>query len=225
MGTVLASHDHASGESADEQAKGAILDATRALTIGDNAAPVVGVSWTDFVDPKLAMAEFGMMWMPARFEGALHRSSPEVSSDGLDWAARYLEMNGNVRRTLNLAIDRLNLARRRLSPGDQAIDGGICLEALLGDEGPGEINYKLRLRAALLLGKTLAERQEIKKKVGKLYDLRSKIVHGRERSPDKKLHDIGCASVGLEICAEVIRAIVLHGDLPNFNALELTSGI
>jgi hypothetical protein len=39
---------------------------------------------------------------------------------------------GNLlRRLVDVALDRLNLARRR-SPGNQAIDSGICLESLLG---------------------------------------------------------------------------------------------
>ena len=122
------------------------------------------------------------------------------------------------------ADDRLNLARRRRSPGDQAIDGGICLEALLGDDSPQELTYKLRLRAALLLGTTLSERHEIRQAVGDLYALRSKVVHGRARRPEDTLPDTRCASRGLEICAQAARAIVQRNDRPNFATWELTGG-
>jgi hypothetical protein len=108
---------------------------------------------------------------------------------------------------------------------DQAIDSGICLEALLGDEqGQGEINYKLQLRAAILLGKTLSERLEIRESVRKLYSLRSKVVHGRKSKAKDKLSDMSCAHRGLEICTQAVRAIVQHGIPLNFATWELTNG-
>ena len=90
----------------------------------------------------------------------------KVDDAVLDWAERYLKMEGPLRRSMDIALDRLNLARRRRSPGDQAIDSGICLEALLGDDSPQELTYKLKLRAALLLGSTVTERREIREAVG-----------------------------------------------------------
>ncbi len=42
-----------------------------------------------------------------------------------------------------------------------------------------ELTYRLQLRAALLLGTTLSERKEIRKAVHDLYNLRSRVVHGK----------------------------------------------
>lgn len=54
----------------------------------------------------------------------------------------------------------------------------IALEALLLSDGTtAELNYRLRLRLAHLLGKTTDDRRAIYDAVGKLYDVRSKIVH------------------------------------------------
>jgi Apea-like HEPN len=94
----------------------------------------------------------------------------------------------------------------------------------LGDDEPGEINYKLQLRAALLLGKRLSERREIRKSVRNLYSLRSKVVHGRKSKAKDKLSDISCAHRGLEICTRAVRAIVHRGVAPEFAIWELTSG-
>jgi Apea-like HEPN len=133
-------------------------------------------------------------------------------------------MDGQQRRSLDVALDRLNLARRRRSPGDKAIDAGICLEALLGDDSPQELTYKLRLRAALLLGTTLDERRKIRDDVRDLYDLRSSVVHGRVRRPKDTLLDGQHASRGLEICTQAVRAIVQRNARPDFAAWELTGG-
>jgi hypothetical protein len=225
MGSIAASTDHTVRKAAHDSAYDALLDAARAFTLADHGAPVVGNSWTEFVDPALARAEFGIVWMSARFEGSLSQAHPlNVDGEALFWAERYLQIGGPLRRSVDVALDRLNLARRRRSPGDQAIDSGICLEALLGDDNPQELTYKLRLRAALLLGNTLAEREEIRQAVRDLYHLRSKVVHGRARGAEDTLPDQRCASRGLEICKQAVRAIVRRNARPDFAAWELTGG-
>lgn len=225
MGTVAASADLSDGREKHDLAYTAMLDTARALTLADGAAPVVGISWTDFVDDSLAMAQFGYMWTTARFEGSISNFSwLKLDDEVLAWAERYLGMAEQLRSWVGLALDRLNLARRRRSPGDQAIDSGICLEALLGDESPQELSYKLRIRAALLLGKTLAERRDIQRAVGKLYSLRSKVVHGRARRAQDALADGQCAKRGLEICSQAVRAIVEGNARPDFATWELTGG-
>jgi hypothetical protein len=223
MRDVAASTDP--GEAANDNALGAILDAARAFTLIDRAAPVVGTSWIDFVDPELEAAEVGQSRMGARFEGSLSQFAPlKVDDEAIDWAERYLRMGAPLRGKMDVALDRLNLARRRHSPGDQAIDGSICLEALLSDDSPQELTYKLQLRAALLLGATLPERCEIRQAVNDLYKLRSKVVHGRVRKPKEAMLDAQRASRGLEICTQAVRAIVQRNAPPDFPTWELTGG-
>jgi hypothetical protein len=225
MGTVIATADLASGKATHDAAYDALLDAARAFTLADRGAPVVGNSWTEFVDPALALAEFGIVWMGARFEGSLSEAGPlNVDGEALAWAERYLRMDGSARRSVDVALDRLNLARRRRSLGNQAIDGAICLEALLSDNDQQEMTYKLGLRAALLLGTTLTERQEIREAVRNFYRLRSKVVHGRVRGTQDSPLDSQCVWQGLKICTQAVRSIVLRNARPDFAAWELTGG-
>lgn len=169
-----------------------------------HAAPVPGTSWIEFVDPDLAQAEIGHMWTGASFEGTLSQVPPtEITSDALIWVDRYLKLRSEVRNSCDIAIERLNVARRRRLPGDKAIDGAICLEALLGDANGQEITYKIRLRAALLLASTLEERREIFQKVYDFYNLRSKVVHGQRPKENSEVVDHG-----LEICAAALKEIV-----------------
>jgi Apea-like HEPN len=114
----------------------------------------------------------------------------------------------DIKTQCDIAIERLNLARRRLSIEDKTIDGAICLKALLGDGNKQEITYRLRLRAALLLSKDLKERREISKAVRDFYTLRSTAVHGdRSKLRDAEKNN-ACAAQGLDICARALRAIV-----------------
>jgi hypothetical protein len=170
-------------------------------------APVIGTSWIDFVDHELVMAESGhsMSVTPAR-DVALNFHSRDVDTDAIEWVERYLRLAPELRSKCDIAMERLNLARRRHSPGNKAIEGAICLEALLGkpDDKQG-ITYKLGLRSALLLSTEFDERCKISDNVKKFYTLRSNTVHGKT---SKSNTYADCAARGLDICARVLRKIV-----------------
>lgn len=225
LGTITASTDHRDGKSTTDNALDTIRDVARALTLLHDAAPVVGHSWAEFTDPRLARAEFGLIWMGAQYEGSPAHGQVAVDDEALSWINRYLTMDKALRDWVVVAVDRLNLAKRRRTPGDKAIDGSICLEALLGDDSPQELSFKLQLRAALLLGKDLSERQEIRAAVREFYGLRSKVVHGRVRPTTDKPRDTACVKRGLELCVLAIRKIVSENLRPDFAALELTGGV
>lgn len=203
-----------------------LVRSVKAFTLVDGAAPVVGISWVEFVDPDLALAEVGRMWTGPTFEGVLGRAQPvQVDSAAICWAERYLELKPQLKAKCDVAIDRLNLARRRLSPGDKAIEGAICLEALLGDEdATSEVTYRLALRAALLLESRLAERRQIRKAVTQFYALRSRTVHGVSPTSRKAEKDGLMATDGLEICARALRHFVQLNQMPLLSDWELSGG-
>lgn len=59
------------------------------------------------------------------------------------------------------------------------IDCVIGLEALLSTESERtELSYKFRVRGSVLLSKQRQERKELIDKLKRLYDLRSRLVHG-----------------------------------------------
>jgi hypothetical protein len=186
-----------------------MVNTIKAFTLNDGAAPVLGTSWIEFVNPDPARAEFGRTWSPASFESEQWGIPPtRITADSLQWVDQYLQLQPAVKNSCDIAIERLNLARRRQSPGDKAIEGAICLEALLGDGSAQELTYKLRLRSALLLTPDLDLRREISKSVNEFYNLRSKTVHGQSRKETDLIKDAAVAKRGLDICAAALRAIV-----------------
>ena len=160
---------------------GAPWGATPLIGVLRGSAPMIGTSWIDFVDPELAMAEIGIISENPAHEGALNFLSRDVDADAIEWVERYIGLAPDVRSQCDIAIERLNLARRRNSPGNQAIEGAICLEALLGPDDNHEIVYKLGLRSALLLSTDFDERCKISNDVKEFYTLRSRTVHGKTR--------------------------------------------
>lgn len=90
-----------------------------------------------------------------------------------------------------VAIRRFRSTYERYLPDDpeRLLDIGIAFEAIfLNDGNHQELKYRLSLRAAKLLGKTLEERRSIFYIIKNLYDLRSAIAHGGTVN-DKKRND------------------------------------
>jgi hypothetical protein len=223
---VSATTGHETGRTLTDAKFAELSRTVKALTLADAAAPVIGISWIDFVDSDLVSAEVGQITQGANFEGALNRiSAVEINDAGWQWVDHYLELKSDVRAVCDIAIDRLNLARRRISPGDKAIDGAICLESLLGDDDSNELTYKLKLRAALLLGSTLEERREIRDAVGKFYKLRSSTVHGRLPRARNAKDENTCVATGLGICLRALRTIIERNEKPAVADWELNGGL
>jgi hypothetical protein len=127
---------------------------------------------------------------------------------------------------MGVALDRLNLARRRRSTGDRAVDGGICLEALLGDDSPQELTYKLRLRAALLLGRTVDERQQIREDVRRFATSAARWCTVACAPPRTHRMMLRSLLVALRFAPKrcALRTIVQRNALPDFARWELTGG-
>src|SRR5207244_3072314 len=95
-------------------------------------------------------------------------------------------------------------------------------EALLAtSDERGEITYRLRLRAALMLAQGLEERQLVFENIGELYKLRSKVVHGSS-SPTSNAADMQIVRWGLEACQSLLMMVIQAGHLPDLRKLVLS---
>jgi len=211
--------DHAAGHKEYLAAIETIRRTVTALTLSEANTPTTGVSWIDFHDADLTASGFGYTWQNATYDGRLPRHPVDIDPAAIEWAEKVLVLRGDVAAKCNFALARLNLARRRQTPGDQAIDGCIAFEALLSDRQPGDLTYKLKLRAARLLGNSYIERKEISRKVGSFYRLRGKVVHGQSTGASEE--DRQAAKDGLDLTLAALRKIVLEAQIPDLQALEL----
>jgi Apea-like HEPN len=193
-----------------------------AFVLAGNAAPTMSAGWQEFVDPELQAAEFGRSWMVSVHEGRLPNHPTNVTEEMFGWVEKYLQLPPEVANACDVPIARLNLARRRIAPGDKAIDGSVCLEALLSGRSRGELTHKLSVRAALLLGRSLEERQKIAEKVRKFYALRSDVVHGSVGKKETANREI--AEEGLLLCLAALRNVVTSARPPEPELWELTGG-
>ena len=116
------------------------------------------------------------------------KGAPEIPMDVFHAWGR---MNGADRERLGLAAARLSSSLSRqgqLGAQDRVLDVALALE-LLHALDPGEVTYKMGMRAAWYTGVDADDRLKIRETVTKFYGLRSRIVHGnssRNTSSDSK---------------------------------------
>ena len=79
---------------------------------------------------------------------------------------------------VRLAIGYYNLGKSSTEWEEIILDWVVALEALFSDS-EGELQHKLSIRVAWMIGDDGKDRTEIAKRVGSLYRIRSAIVHGK----------------------------------------------
>jgi hypothetical protein len=149
----------------------------------------------------------------------------------------FLSLSPSDKRRLITALRRLNLASLRGTQSDVALEIGLTLETLLTERGDPQdsITYRLRIRAALLLGGTIDEREATASQVSRLYGLRSYVAHGGDldghsRGSDKievsgnkyTASDLSdTLTRGKQLCGRIAREILRIGSFPSYNRMTL----
>ena len=84
----------------------------------------------------------------------------------------------------HIALSRFNFFYDRIGPEDRIIDCMVAFENLLLPER-NELNLRLALRSANLIGDSVADKHEIFEFFKYAYDVRSKIAHGEQISNER----------------------------------------
>jgi hypothetical protein len=155
---------------------------------------------------------------PTRFDdfGWTSENLPTVNRAGVEAAAKTWRALRSVEDSgLKLALRRLNTAMTRDDPVDTVLDATIALEVLLGDGDGQSIAWKLRMRAAAIIGIDAdnTKIEEVRKAIGKTYDARSAIVHGGKSRRSADSHDQHkAAQIALDTLRSVIKQLVAYPD-------------
>lgn len=142
----------------------------------DGERPRVVSTWRAEVDP-LGFSGHAISWrnphtLPLLLPARLTKDEAE------EWK-RWINIIDRKRvPSIEVAVHRLLLAGiERKDPVDVLIDAVIAWENLVGSPS-GEPTLRVSSALAWLLGKDSSERAELQSKFSKLYNLRSRIVHG-----------------------------------------------
>jgi len=151
---------------------------------------------------------------PPHFDnyGWMREGLPLVSKEDMRAVAnRWTNLLAIQDSRFTLALRRFDSMLTRNNPADVILDATIALEILLGDGDGQSISWKLRMRAAALLGLD-ADRSmmdELRTAINKIYGVRSAIVHGGKRK-SKELDEDAAANQAVNVVRTVINALIEH---------------
>jgi hypothetical protein len=211
------------------QSRQGLDDVRLALTLVSSTAPMEAVYWFQFIDPDLESASlFGGTSsrhpdvLPWTFDAkeAVDCEAAQVAADG------FVSLEGGVKQRVKVALERLNLAMRRLRPAEKAVELAVSLEALLVADG-GENTHKVGLRAALIVGGSNEERVWNRGVIGAIYTMRSMFLHQGHVSEYVKVRGRGkvksddIVADGVAVCKSVIHAVIRRRASPDWYEFEL----
>lgn len=122
-------------------------------------------------------------------------------------------------KSIDLAIRRLESARRRINIEDTVIDLGLCAEILLmgGSKDNAEISYKLATRAAWLIDGGADARLGTFSLIRTLYSLRSSVAHTGKlkdlRSMEEEEQRLKVIADSDRLCASLVIAMLSKGEV------------
>lgn len=143
--------------------------------------------------------------------------------------SEYETLSPDLRRKLDVPLERLRLSLLRVRPNDIALELGIALESLLTQERQPDapISYTVRLRATHLLGGGPEARRENVKRFRVAYHLRNVAAHGGTVD-DRALREAGGEGSVAEYLAEcvnrsakLVRRIINDGGFPDWEGLAM----
>lgn len=154
---------------------------------------------------------------PSRFDdfGWMRGDLPLIDRADIEAVAKTWQTLRSINdHRLVLAMRRLNAAMTRDDPADTILDATIALEVLLGDGDGQSIAWKLRMRAAALVGidADRLKMEDIRTAIKKTYDARSAIVHGKRGRSAQDDGGHSAAQVAVNALRTVIKQLVKHPD-------------
>lgn len=148
--------------------------------------PVAGHYCSHYSDPVWVSP--GVPHMPLTLPSQTNKLSVLTASDFLEIIATGKRLDGynmaQPRSPRDLALHRFVAGMARQNDADAVLDFAIALEALLlpYDQSArrGDLGYRFRIHGAHYLADGPVERQEFAKQLSDIYELRSRLVHGRK---------------------------------------------
>ncbi|HET6359181.1 hypothetical protein [Streptomyces sp.] len=171
-------------------------------------------TWTTFDEPLGVPSSIS--WSDPR-KGSGFMPTQLTEQDVEEWGKWYARLDTVHVNRIELALSRiLRAMAERRDPSDVLIDSVIAWENLFGTS-QGEPTFRVTMCLAKLLEDAVDDRKTLKAKLGKIYELRSKVVHG---SRNLKPEDYPLCQEALDVAIRAVRVLVLD----RTDILELSDG-
>ena len=159
---------------------------------------------------------FTMSWHdPRRGTGIMPTELTEAEVAA--WGEWYERLSNAHLDKIELALTRiLRAIAERLEPSDVLIDSVIAWESLFGTK-EGEPTFRVTTCLALLLERSFRARKDLRQRLSRIYNLRSKVVHG---GGNLKESEYPMCQEALNIAIDAMRVLVTE----RTDILELPDG-
>ena len=170
-------------------------------------------TWTHFDDP---LYSYSVSWNDPR-QGTGIMPIQLTSEEMASWRDWYGRLDTRPGVKIELALTRiLRAIAERREPSDVLIDSVIAWESLFGTP-EGEPTFRVTSCIAKLLAESIEERVALRTKLGKIYALRSKVVHGNRNI---KAEEYPICQEALDFGIRVVKVLVAD----RTDILELPDG-
>lgn len=190
--------------------------------VGGGLAPTTGQWWSEHNDPDFQAAISGSSSFGQIGNGPSQLHAVGVHPETVALVDAYFRLPNKHRHVCEVALEHIHLARRVHNPGARAIEVCIALEALLQGTDGGEITHKVATRGAVILEQEFADRLRVRNQLKKLYQLRSKTVHGVVRDTSK---DWDTINEGQALTSRLIKIAVDAGKPFDLDAIDLWADV
>lgn len=187
--------------------------------IGYAQIAMLHLGWADYwTADLLPMHEFEVRSYAKEFRYRFIFDEPSLIPDAVCRSAVPMYLAFEKQPRMGFAARRLNRAHLRERNDDAVADLAIGLESLLAPENAPEISYRVRMRFGTLARLTSATSPaEAAKRAQRLYDMRSRIVHG-DQIPDDEL--AAAATDGKTLLRIALDGLTRRPDLLTKGALD-----
>lgn len=185
--------------------------------------PEVFMSWIEYDDVDLNKIRLGCPSLINNADLMAGMRKPIVirDSDVTEYIAPLLTLEDDqLKRSLVSALERLVRATKENRVEDKAINVAIAFEYLLGDQGHTDIVHKIATRTAKFLGGSTDVRTAHFKAVKKMYDIRSKAIHGSNIK--KETAELASIESAADICLKVAKLLLSNRRSNDWNKFDFS---
>jgi hypothetical protein len=188
-----------------------------AISIGH---PLAFGYWFDYADRDLDFSSFDntIVWSLPEITPCIAQCTPVDMQSLHNDLHQYTALPKNLRSNLLRSMDRFTLSQCRHQVVDRALDLTLAFEIAVSGKGESAPpSWKVSVRSAQLIGGDLKKRQDNRRKIAELYNLRNKATHG------SSLKDADQTTVleASNLYPFLLRSFLRLGKEPDWSSLEL----
>ncbi|RXH12346.1 hypothetical protein EAS56_17715 [Bradyrhizobium guangzhouense] len=188
-------------------------------------SPLAFGYWFEYEDEEIDIAVWEN-WLTWTFPEVSPRIGAPVAVDAqtiLDDTRGFLALPERFQSDLRRSMNRFMLSKCRTQLIDRVLDLALAFEIAVSGESESwtAISWKVAVRSAQAIGGPLDWRRTVRRKVGQLYDLRSKATHGGNLGSDEYVNNLQLIEECSAIYRQLLRSFFDVGVKPDWRVLEL----